>query len=172
MEEFTIYDAYFNPTSKHAKRYEKLAKNEFIPIIHVWIKVKQKGYLIQKRAKKDDLIPYQWATLSGLVLKDEIPIDAASRETFEELGINKSTEHFTLLKKIKTEKGRYQTVCFVYELNLDSLPPLTLNKDEVSETKTVTLETIKTLIQRKEFWDYKKLLDDQDYFELLEKSQS
>ncbi len=77
-----------------------------------------------------------------------------------------------MLKKIKTEKGRYQTVCFVYELNLDSLPPLTLNKDEVSETKTVTLETIKTLIQRKEFWDYKKLLDDQDYFELLEKSQS
>lgn len=170
MEEFTLYDEHAQPTNQTAKRYQTIDKPMFIPIVHVWIRVHHEKFLIHKRAKTDDLIPFQWATVSGLVLKDEAPIKAAIRETKEELGIDSSTDVMTHLKTIKTEKGRYRTICFVYEINIDTVPVLTLNKEEVSETMLASLETIYKLIQSNQFWDYPKLLHDEAYFELLEKS--
>lgn len=169
MEEFTIYDEHAKPTNQSAKRYQAIDEHAFIPIVHVWIRVHKEKFLIHKRAKKDDLIPYQWATVSGLVLKDEDPIVAAIRETKEELGIDSSTTTMQHLKTVKTEKGRYRTICFVYELNIDNVPTLTLNKEEVSETTLASLETIYELIQKNQFWNYPTLLHDAEYFELLEK---
>jgi 8-oxo-dGTP pyrophosphatase MutT (NUDIX family) len=170
MEEFTIYNELGEPTSKSATRSEPIKKGSFIPIIHVWFKTKNHKFLIQKRAKEDDLNPFQWATLSGLVLKGEPPLAAALRETYEEYGLNINHASFTLLKTVITKKGRYQTICFVYEVMIEDSVTLTLNKEEVSETKFVSLDQIYTLIQHNQFWNYKELLHDEDYFELLEKS--
>ena len=69
-------------------RGEKLPQNTFHLVVHVWIKNKDGKYLISQRSAKRKTHPLMWECPGGAVLKGESSLEAAVRETKEEVGID------------------------------------------------------------------------------------
>lgn len=170
MEYFDVYNIKGNKLNKQVKRGTPLNKDEYFMIVHVWIENNQGQFLIQKRAKKSDPNPFQWATTTGSALAGEKAIDTAIRETKEELGLMLNKQTLKQLGIITSTRAKYQTITHVFHTKLQvSLDELRLDKDEVLDVTWATLSEIKTMIKNNTFWDYPYLLNEPDYFSLLER---
>ncbi len=171
MEFFDIYDANGQYLNKTAVRGEKLDRGEFFLVIHVWIENERGEFLIQKRAKKNDPIPYQWAITSGIPNVEESPLDAAIRETEEELGIKLTKNKLKKRARIVSSHNQYNTITHVYHTDeAIAIEDLALNPKEVLAVEYAHLSRIKAMVERGEFWDYRELLACPDYFSILERS--
>ncbi len=171
MEMFDLYDNSGILLNKVAQRGSALNEGEFHLVVHVWIKNSNGQYLIQKRSKKTDIVFGMWASTSGAATTGDTSINAAIRETFEEIGILLSESELKLLKRyyIGHEKASY--IADVYIVNRDILlKDLKLDKFEVSECDFKTIKEINEMIENKDFFDYATFLKKYDYMELLEKS--
>ena len=65
--------------------------------------------LILKRSEKVRSMKGLWAGVSGIIENNEVPVDSAKIEIFEEVGINK--EHITLIKssnELTVESPQYK----------------------------------------------------------------
>ncbi len=123
---------------------------------HVWIwRRKNAGVevLVQQRAAIKKTWPNFWdISAAGHMDHGETPLVTAQRETKEELGITVLTEQLRLLfvhrqyvvarVEPRAIENEFQ---FVYALNLNN-ERYTLQKEEVSETKWVTLDVLKQMI--------------------------
>ena len=136
---------------------------EYFRVIHAWI-INEKGqYLVQKRAKKDDLQPFMWAFTTGMLKPKENPLDGIIREVLEELSFSTSKKDWQLEKIVSTHVHPYKTHTYVFKCHLKTLVNLKPN-DEVSELSWWSFEAIQTAIAAGEFWDYPHLLNDSTYF--------
>ncbi len=170
MEYFDVYDEHGNKLDKTAPRGSHLNKGEYFLIVHVWVSNGRGEYLIQRRAKPTDANPYLWATTTGGADVGESARAAARRETKEELGLTFDKDAFERLKIITSIRGRWQTICHVFHVHTDrNLEDIRVNPDEVLDVKYATLRDIKRMIKEKTFWDYPYLMNDPDYFRVLEK---
>ncbi len=170
MEYYELFDAYGNPLHKVKPRHKPLNEGEFIYVVHVWIEDAQGRYLIQKRNKKHDPTPYQWAITSGLPNPEELPFDAAIRETKEELGITLDPQKLNMRARIVSSHNEYNTITMVYHTEqLVDLNDIQVNEAEVREVRYAHLCEIKAMIETDDFWDYPALLDDPNYFDHLER---
>ena len=169
MELYDVLDADGRPLQKRYERGQTPQLGEYMPVIHVWLRRKDGHYLIQQRAKSTDLIPYQWATTTGLPDAGETFLAAAQRETREELGLNLPFSAFRKVRTVITHEGRYQTHTQVYLVELpESELQLHINPTEVLQTGFVSLLEIKQKITKGTFWNYPVLLMDAAYFSALE----
>lgn len=169
MEYFDVYDAEGHFLNKTVSRGSKLNQGEFVNVVHVWIKTKDDNFLIQQRNKKNDPIPYQWATTSGLPNPKESPLDAAVRETKEELGLNLNKTDLQKVAYLVSSHNGFNTLTHVYLTTADfTLDQINLNVKEVRDYDFKTLDEIKALIEKQYFWNYSKLLNVADYFSYLE----
>ena len=169
MEYFEIYDALGHSTNKQVPRGTPLKPNEYFMVVHVWIVHSNGTYLIQKRAKTSDPIPYQWAITTGGALVKETALDAALREVKEELGLTITKTALNKLETIVSKRNAFHTITHVYLVEQDvDLNTLTLDASEVQEVAYASLDTIKTMIKDKLFWDYPYLLNAPNYFNKLE----
>ena len=92
-EKWDIYDKYMKKTGKTCIRGEyKLKEDEYHLVVHIWIITKQGKILLTQRSERKQIDPLKWECTGGSVLKDEEPIDAALRETEEEIGIKLKKE--------------------------------------------------------------------------------
>ena len=169
MEYFEVYNQKEQPLNKIVARGTKLNPGEFFLVVHVWIKNAKNEYLIQQRAKASDPIPYQWATTTGLPNVGESLVDAAIRETKEEIGVSIDTNYLEKLDKIITVQSKYRTITHVYLYRKDiDIEVLNLDTSEVKNVKFSPLKDILKMVKNEQFWNYAKLLDYPDYFKLLE----
>ena len=86
---------YLETFSKNGKKTGKVEKRSIIHqrgfwhrVVHIWIYNNKGEILIQKRSLKKDVFPCKWdISAAGHIDVGESPIEAAIRETAEELGI-------------------------------------------------------------------------------------
>ena len=87
MELWDLYTESRVKTGETHTRGNPLPKDRYHLVVHVWIKNSKGKYLISQRSKTRKVNPLKFESTAGAVLKGENSLQAAIRETKEELGI-------------------------------------------------------------------------------------
>ncbi len=159
MEIWDILDEDGNITGRTIIRGEKLKKDEYQLVVHIWIINSNGDILIQKRPKHLDFAPGLWATTGGSAIQGEDSITAACRETKEELGIKINIDNMSEPLRYKRENSF--TDIWLVRQNVE-LEDIVLQKEEVDDVKWVNAEELKRMINDGSFYRYSD-----DYFNLL-----
>ena len=159
MEIWDLYDENKNLTGI---RGEEIPDNFYHLVVHIWIKNNEGKYLISQRSKSKKSYPLKWECQGGSVLLGESSIEAAIRETKEEVGIDlnniKGNLVYTKTRKIINNE-KFNDIMDIWLFNYDG--EVDLNKattDEVCDYKWLTKDEIKKL------FDNKELVQSLDYF--------
>jgi isopentenyldiphosphate isomerase len=141
--------------------------------IHVWF-INSKGeFLLQKRSKNMEAYPGYWYnSVSGHISAGQSSLEAAQRETHEELGVLLPEDNFKYLFSVRKQEvlngGMYLNNEFndVYLVHSDlALSEFKIQTEEVDEIKFVSLEEFKKWILGKgelfvpDTEEHKKLLE-------------
>ena len=171
MEYFDLYDIAGQKIGRQVPRGTKLADGEYHIVVNVQIRNSEGKYLIQQRNKLTDSIPFMWATTAGAVVAGDTSKDTAIKETYEEIGVALLEENLKFLKRYIVEDNYGNFIMDIYLIEQDALlKDLIIDKLEVKNCKYVSMKEIKELIKDNEFWDYCKIVQQNDYLDLLEKS--
>jgi isopentenyldiphosphate isomerase len=155
MEYLDILDKEGNKTGD-AKSYEEAHQKGLIHrSVHVWILNPQKELLIQKREKTRRAYPSHWdISAAGHISAGQTSVEAAQRETKEELGLDIPVSEFkylfTVEEHIILNNGTYVNNEFqdVYLIQRDiSISDIKLTDGEVDAVKFVTIDEFKKLIK-------------------------
>ena len=151
-ERWDILDEKGIPTGKTTVRGRNYLRNgEYHLVVHIWIVSRNGRLLIQRRSDSKKLMPGEWAATGGAAIAGENSFTAASRELFEELGIESNAQ---TLKKILHIKKR-NSLLDVWMIESDiSAEELTLQESEVAEAKWVSQSELKEMIESGEFHNY------------------
>jgi 8-oxo-dGTP pyrophosphatase MutT (NUDIX family) len=171
MEVFDLYDSQFNKLQKKMIRGGTNQEGEYHLVVHIWFKNSKGQFLIQQRNKQEDSVPYQWAATGGAAIAGDSSIEAAIRETKEELGLTLRKDQLKLVKRYFIDHHISNYITDLYIVKEDILiEDLIIDTLEVRDVAYKTMSEIKEMIRKNEFWNYARLLERSDYFELLEKS--
>lgn len=147
MEILDILDENGNYTGKTQER--KLVHEQGLWHIHVgvWLMNKKGELLFQKRAATK-INPNKWTRTGGHVDSGETPLQAIQRETQEEIGVKIPLEKFELLgiekdESASTNKVNRQFIYSYFAFVDYKLEDYTMQKEEVSDLKYMTLEEMK-----------------------------
>ena len=147
------------PVGRIVERDTQLNNGEYHLIVHAWIKDYKSNYLISRRAENKSF-GGMWECTGGGVIFGETSIEAAVRETKEEVGL-----------LLKPENGRFLTsyffedihaICDVWLFHQEvELNNLVLQENETSSVKLVSLDVLIDMFNNGEFlsfYDFAKLL--------------
>ncbi|GAA3552843.1 NUDIX hydrolase [Snuella lapsa] len=145
-----ILDAHGSPTGRTCLKSVAHKRGYWHPCIHVWLYTKRGEVVIQKRVADKDTFPDLWdVSVAGHIGAGEVPLLAAQRELFEELGVdvktgalefigNHTTDHMHNAMLIDRE---YHHV-YITELTIP-LSHLKLQAEEVSQIKLIAVDSLK-----------------------------
>jgi predicted NUDIX family NTP pyrophosphohydrolase len=107
-----------------------------------------------------------WGIPKGGLNLDESPLDAAIRETSEEIGFKVTAEQLTtdpIIFNYNDKKGKKYKVVYCYVLNLDNIPHFV--KDNIWPSEMLQIEEVDKAAfytaeeaEKKIFWRMKNLL--------------
>jgi isopentenyldiphosphate isomerase len=158
MELFDVYDKYRQKTGRSHERWKAMAEGEYHLVVHVCIINDRGQFLIQKRQPWKIGWPNMWDfSAAGSSVVGDTSIDAATRETKEELGIQLDINEAEILFTISFDWG-FDDIWLVRQ-NVD-INELKLQDEEVADAKWVSKKEIKELVQQGEFINY-------NYFDTL-----
>jgi isopentenyldiphosphate isomerase len=143
------------PTGKIALKDEAHRNGWYHNTIHLWLYTKKGDILLQQRSHKKSIYPLLWdVSAAGHVDAGEALLDAAIRETHEELGLLLKPEELTKIgihKHCKNyNNGQIKDYefhhVFIAELpvNIEELTP---DLEEVEAVKLVTFSEVLNLLQ-------------------------
>ena len=164
MELWDIYDRNRNKTGKTIKRGERLQKDEFHLIVHIWIKNSNNEFLIQQRSEKVKN-PLVWCTTGGSAVSGEDSFTAALREAKEELGIDLTNKQGYLFEEgiYEEDNQQYLSDTYLYFIDID-IKDLKLQTEEVKQSKFEKMSKIKEMMANGELFIY-------DYLDELENAK-
>ena len=143
MEFVEMFDNKRRALNKKVERYTHIS-GEYAQGSHVWIINSKNEFLIQKRTPTKRLYPNLWSITSGGTDCGETTLETAYREVKEELGIEIKPEELELMMTYK----RNQDFVDVWLVRKDiKLEEITMQQEEVSEVKWVTVEELESLIK-------------------------
>jgi len=146
MEEFLDILNPVGDKTGESKSYDQVHRDGLMHrTVHVWLMNSKKQLLLQKRSKQKRAYPSLWDISSaGHVSSGQTSIEAAVRETKEELGLTISSQNFQFLFTVEEHvilnNGTYINNEFqdVYLVNLDvDILSLRIQQDEVDEVRWV-----------------------------------
>lgn len=145
MEKVDIYNNKREKTGKIAER-DNIEKGDYRLSVHVWVTSNEK-ILIQKRTSNKKIFPNLWEQTGGGVIAGETSIEAVKRESNEELNIEVCNDEITYI-------GSYIRVndivdVWLVEKNLND-EDISLQKEEVGDSKLVTFDEFDEMIEKKE----------------------
>lgn len=158
MEHWDIYDAERQKTGRTIKRGTAFAKGDLHVVIHVCIFNSRGEMLIQQRQSFKDMYPDMWdISVGGSALAGETSVQAAVRETLEELGyeikLNGKRPHFT----VNFEYGFDDFYLVQSDIDISALA---LQFEEVKSVRWASREEICRMMDSGEFIPrYKSLID-------------
>lgn len=117
--------------------------------VGVWI-MNQKGELLfQKRSSNKKVNPNRWTRTGGHVDSGETPLQGIQREVQEEIGVKIPLNDFKLIniRKHPSEYGKNFTYNYFAIVNY-KIEEYTMQKEEVSALKYVTIEEIEDAYKR------------------------
>jgi 8-oxo-dGTP pyrophosphatase MutT (NUDIX family) len=143
MEFVEMFDNKRKSLSKTLERYTHVA-GEYAQGSHVWILNSKNEFLIQKRTPTKRLYPNLWSITSGGTDVGETTLETAYREVKEELGIEIKPEELELMMSYKRNHDFVDVWLARKDISLDEI---TMQQEEVSEVKWVTIEELELLIK-------------------------
>ena len=155
MELLDIYDGDGRLTGRTVPRGTMLAPDEYFFSVHVWIRNRAGQFLIQRRSPQKTPWAGLWATTGGCVSSGEASMDAARRETQEELGLTLVNEPI-LLDRLR--RSEFYIDIWLGEVEADP-DTLTLQTTEVCDARWESEAGIRALLARGEFVSYSYLDD-------------
>ena len=154
MELVDLVDENRCPLGRTAERYGKKAPGELRSVVHICIFNSKGQLLIQRRVPEKKIWPGRWdVSAAGGVSAGETVRTSAEREVAEELGIRLD---LTGLRPSLTVNffGGFDDF---YIVNRDiALDRLTLQKEEVSDARWVSIQEAQDMVDRGEFIPYPK----------------
>jgi isopentenyldiphosphate isomerase len=157
MEEYTdLYDIHGQKINQSCVRGSELPQNTFRSVVHVCVFNSKNQMLIQKRVHNKSLWPGVWdLTAGGSALCGEFTQQAASRELFEEMGI----EHDFSSDRPYVTMHFFNGFDDYYVLKKDiDTNTLVYQPTEVEQSKWASCEEICQMIDNNQFIPYKKTL--------------
>ena len=151
MEKWDIYDKDGNKLNKTVNRGEYLSNDEYHLVVNVWIKNNKNELLIAQRSE-NKTFPLMWECVAGSVLSGETTLDAAIRETKEEIGIDLSDSNYKLIGRT----NRYYEGCpdildvYLFEKNID-INDIIFQNEEVNDVMWADYNTIIDLYKNNKF---------------------
>lgn len=158
MEVLDIYDINGKLTGRKIVRgVDKSGENEFIKLIAVWIKDKEK-YLIQKTSPQKDSV---YAVTGGHLTSGNSEVEQAVIEVKEELGVDIEVDKLKYLGKMIFKKAIFEV--YLCENQITQNTKLTLQLDEVESVCWLNKSEIEDLIKKGVFREsssnhYKKFI--------------
>lgn len=154
LEKWDLYTKDRIVTGKTICRGEKVPEGYFRTVVHVAIFNSKGEMLIQQRQTDKKLWPNLWdVTVGGSVIAGESSVEAAERETLEEIGykldLNNERPAFT----IDFDEGFDDCYLVVRDLNINTL---VLQEEEVQAVKWASKEEILQMIEEDIFISYHK----------------
>ena len=153
MEE--IFDVYTRDGKYLGTESKSFCHSENPGVYHkpvwVWAINSKKEILVQQRAAHKKSNPNKWdMAVAGHTRAGEKLVEAAIRETFEELGINTKEEDYEFLFEYCYQPG--WELAQVYLLKTDALvKDMTLSEREVSEAKWLPFNEFNELLYSDDF---------------------
>ncbi len=149
MELVDKFDKKRNSLKKTTERYETV-DGEYKQSMHVWIKNDKGKFLIQKRSQNKKVFPGKWSITGGGVDSGEKTLDTVIRECKEELNIDVDIDNLELIMTVK----RKNDFVDIYLLNQTfGIEDVTMQKEEVSDVKWVSIEECREMMKKGEFAD-------------------
>lgn len=124
----------------------------YIPCVEVWVKVADKLLITKRHPSKREGLKYE-VSGGGVVSGEDFPV-AAVRELYEEVGISAEPNRLIFLGSEKSG----DVFAFSYLLELDSLPEIVLQPDEVVAYCFVTEEEMMKMADFLTKGTYKRFL--------------
>ncbi|REE25698.1 isopentenyldiphosphate isomerase [Winogradskyella pacifica] len=159
MDEFLdIVDKNGQPTGNTALKSEAHAKGLYHNTIHLWLYTSKGEILLQQRSHKKIIFPLLWdVSVAGHIDAGETFIEAALRETEEEIGLKLDPKHLdkigTFLHETRYADGKIQDnefhQVYIAELTVP-INALVKQESEVEALKLVTLKDFKDLLKQSE----------------------
>lgn len=161
MEE--MYDVYTKDGEFLGTRPASVCKSEnpgfYYKVVRIILLNENNEILIQKRSALVKYCPLKWElSASGHVDVGENELDAAIRETKEELGVSLDANN---IKLIHTSINK-NALTYTYIARIKNSTEFTLQKEEVEEVKYVSLFEFKKIIYEEDFTP-----KENGYFEFL-----
>lgn len=148
MEVIDLYNAKKEKLGKTFIREQGEPEDgEYKLSVHVWILNSKGEVLIQKRNENLKRNPGKWAYTGGIVDEGETSLEGAIRETKEELGIDVE-DKIEYLLSFKRERGFVDVWLVKYDIDIENI---TLQGEEVSEAKWVSIKELKELMNSGKF---------------------
>jgi isopentenyldiphosphate isomerase len=149
MELWDVYDKYRQKTGRTHERGNPIGEGDYHLVVHVWI-INDKGeFLIQKRQPWKKGWPNMWdSSAAGAAVLGDSSIEAAIRETKEELGIDLDISKLEPLLTVKFSRG-FDDIWLIRQ-NID-INHLKLQYEEVADVKWASEEEIKQMVRDGEF---------------------
>ena len=161
MEE--MYDVFTKDGEFLGTRPASVCKGDdpgfYYKVVRIILLNENNEILIQRRSSNVNYCPLKWElSASGHVDRGENELDAAIRETKEEIGVSLDANN---MKLIHTSINR-NALTYTYIARIKNTTEFTLQKEEVEEVKYVSLYEFKNIIYTDEFTP-----KENGYFEFL-----
>lgn len=154
MELVDLYDENRVPLGKTAERYGKKDPGELRIVVHVCLFDSRGRMLIQRRTESKRIWPGLWdVTVGGGVDAGETTRQGAEREVREELGYALDLSGLRPSVTVNFEGGFDDFFIAVRDLDLHTL---SLQAEEVSAVRWVTLEELHAMVDDGSFIPYPK----------------
>lgn len=154
MELVDLYDENRVPLGKTAERYGKKGPGELRIVVHVCLFDSRGRMLIQRRTESKRIWPGLWdVTVGGGVDAGETTRQGAEREAREELGYALDLSGLRPSVTVNFEGGFDDFFIAVRDLDLHTL---SLQAEEVSAVRWVTLEELHAMVDDGSFIPYPK----------------
>lgn len=156
METWDIYDINRQKTGKTMTRGTAIEPGDYHLVVSVCVFNNKNEMLIQQRQVDKHGWPNKWdITAAGSATLGETSLQAATRELFEEVGLNGNFQSSRPILSVNFSRGFQDYYCLIQEVDITSL---TLQQEEVQAVKWASRETIMQMIDSNEFIPYYKSL--------------
>lgn len=164
MEKFELVDKNGNKTGRVITYLDTCNPNNipdecFLPVVGVVIINHKNEILLQKRSMLKKSNPGKWGICGGKINLGETPIDAALRETLEEIGVNIEKDKIKVIREAANGKGYF--IIFYIKKDID-IKECRLKNDEVEELRYFRVEELEGLDNEGFEWldNLKKILSE------------
>lgn len=154
MELVDLYDKNRVPLGRTAERYGPKGPGEYRTVVHVCVFDSRGRLLIQQRTAGKRIWPERWDfSVGGGVDAGETSRQAAHREFLEELGVSLDMDGLRPAVTVGFSQGFDDFFILVRDLDVESL---TLQAEEVSQVRWVTLAEAEAMVDDGRFIPYPK----------------
>lgn len=149
METWDVYDKYRRKTGDTHERGFNMKEGDYHIVVHVWIVNSHGDFLIQKRQHDKKGWAGMWdCAAAGSAILGDSSMDAAIRETKEEIGLDIKSKELEPLFTVKFSRGFDDHWLVRKDVNLKDLA---LQQEEVEDVKWATIDEINQMVEDLEF---------------------